>query len=115
MNHHNSVRKFGRPASQRKALLNSLARALVLAGKIETSEAKAKELRSFVEKIVTKGKLGTLSATRDIAIMIGDDAEKIVRTTLAPKYKDRKGGYTRVVKLAQVRSDASKQAIIEFV
>jgi len=115
MNHHNSVRKFGRSATQRKALLNSLARSLVLVGKIETSEAKAKELRSFIEKMITRARKPSLSVTRSIAIAIGDDAEKVMREKVAPKYKDRDGGYTRVIKLPQTRSDASKQAIIELI
>ncbi len=101
--------------AQRKALLNSLARSLVIYGKIETSEAKAKSLRSFVEKMITRAKSSSLSVTRDIAVMVGDDAEKIVREKIAPKYKERNGGYTRIIKMPQTRTDASKQAIIEFV
>jgi len=115
MRHHNSVRKFGRPSNQRKALLNSLARSLVLAGRIETSEAKAKELRPLIEKMVTKSITPTVAKTRTLVAKIGADAEKKLRETISPKYKDQNGGYTRIIKLSQVRTDASKQAVIEFI
>jgi large subunit ribosomal protein L17 len=95
--------------------MKSLARALVLEERIETSEAKAKELRPMIEKMVTKAKESNLSQIRANAVILGVDGEKKLRENIAPIFKDREGGYTRIVKLSQVRSDASKQAIIEFV
>ena len=115
MKHHKSLRTFGRTSNGRKALMKSLARALVLEEKIETSEAKAKELRPMIERMVTKAKESNLAQIRSNAVILGVDAEKVLREKIAPQYKDRDGGYTRIVKLSQTRSDASKQAIIEFV
>lgn len=115
MKHHKKIRSFGRTSNGRKALMKSLARALVLEERIETSEAKAKELRPMIEKMVTKAKESNLSQIRANAVILGVDAEKKLREEIAPQYKDRNGGYTRIVKLSQTRSDASKQAIIEFV
>jgi large subunit ribosomal protein L17 len=115
MRHHNANRKFGMVRKQRKALLNSLARSLVLHEKIETTEPKAKEVRSFVEKIITTGKKGTVAARRIIATKVGPKATKIVVDTLAKKYEDRKGGYTRIIKTKRRMSDGSSMAIIEFV
>ena len=99
----------------RKALLNSLARSLVLHGKIETTEPKAKELRPFVEKLITRGKAATVSARRDIGTKIGPNAAKILVDSLAKKYEERKGGFTRITKTKRRFSDGSKMAIIEFV
>lgn len=110
------ARKFGRLRDRRHALLRSLAQALVLRGKITTTEAKARELRSFIEKIVTKSKANTLYARRASAKNFKDKAAalKIIKD-IAPRYKDRKGGYTRIVKRMPRRSDSAKMAMIEFV
>ncbi len=116
MRHHDNVRKFGRSASQRKALLKSLARSLVLHEGIETTEAKAKELRPFVEKLITAGKANTLSSRRLVSARLGSPvAVKKIFDTLAPKYVDRKGGYTRIVKLPIRLGDGAKMAHIAFV
>lgn len=115
MRHHNANRKFGRPARQRKALLRSLARSLVVSERITTTEAKAKELRPFVEKLVTKGKSGSLAHRRFIAGEIGPRAGKKMVETIGTRYDKRTGGYTRIVKLAPRKSDGSPMAIIEFV
>jgi len=115
MKHHKNIRSFGRTSNGRKALLRSLARALVLEEKIETSEAKAKEIRPVVEKMVTKAKTATLAQVRVLIADLGEDGAKKLTETIAPRYKDRDGGYTRIMKLPQTRTDASKQAIIEFV
>jgi large subunit ribosomal protein L17 len=115
MRHHNQNKKFSRKTKVRKALVNSLARSLVLHQKIETTEPKAKALRPFVEKLVTKGKLKTLAAKRDLKMKIGLDATKVLTDTLSKKYEDRKGGYTRITKSKTRLSDGSKMAIIEFV
>ena len=115
MRHHNSNRKFGRKTNQRKALLRSLAYSLVVKGKIKTTEAKAKELRPFVEKLVTFGKKGTLASRRELDTRVGKIAGKKIATTLSPKYKETKGGYTRITKLVRRSSDGSTMAIIEFI
>jgi large subunit ribosomal protein L17 len=117
MRHHNTVRKFGRKRGQRKALIASLAEALILKEKILTTEAKAKELRGFVEPLITAGKQNTLATRRRlIARLKGRErvAKKIL-DTLSPRYADRKGGYTRVTKVFKKSSDARAQALIEFV
>lgn len=115
MRHHNQNRKFGRVTKVRRALINSLARSLVLHEKMETTEAKAKEVRPFVEKLITKGKLQTVANRRAINEKIGPKATKILVDTLAKKYEDRKGGFTRITKSKRRLSDGSKMAIIEFV
>lgn len=115
MRHHNKNRKFGRSAEQRKALLRSLARSLVMHERIETTEAKAKEVRPFIERIITRAKSGSLLARRYTASTLGDDMSKKLINEIAPRYAKRAGGYTRVVKLTPRASDAAKMAIIEFV
>ena len=116
MRHHNKNRKFGRKRDQRVALLRSLAVSLIGRGKIRTTEAKAKELRPFVEQLVTKGREGTLASRRLITARLGNSKEsKKLMDDIAPKYKDRSGGYTRIVKLPSRKSDGSKMAVIEFV
>lgn len=115
MRHSDNKRKLGRVRSQRKALLNSLARSLVLHGKIQTTEPKAKELRPFIEKIITSGKTATVASRRLIVEKVGKLAAKKVVDTISKTYADRKGGYTRVVKLPRRMSDGSAMAIIELV
>ena len=115
MRHSNSNRKFGRVRKVRNALLKSLALSLVVNGKIKTTDAKARELRPYVEKMVTQGQIGTLSSRRLLIGKIGIiGAEKIVKD-LSPKYVERKGGYTRITKLPARKSDGSAMAVIEFV
>jgi large subunit ribosomal protein L17 len=116
MRHHDNIRKFGRERGQRLALLKSLALALVTRKKITTTEAKAKELRPFVEKLVTKAKTNTLASRRILISRLGTIAgAKELLDILAPKYEKRSGGYTRIVKLARRLSDGSAMAVIEFV
>lgn len=117
MRHHNSIRKFGRVKKQREALIRSLALSLIKHGKIRTTEAKAKELRPFIEKLITKGSGGTIASRRLVISRLGGNKEggsKVV-DELGKKYKDRKGGYTRIVKMSPRPGDASKMAIIELV
>ncbi len=117
MRHHNNIRKFGRNRSQRNALLKGLALALIAHGKIETTEAKAKELRPFIEKMITKANIGTLASKRIVISRLYNltsEANKLINE-IAPKYKERTGGYTRITKLPRRSGDASKMAIIEFI
>ncbi|MDE1924860.1 MAG: 50S ribosomal protein L17 [Patescibacteria group bacterium] len=114
MRHGNVNRKFGRETNQRRALLRSLCRSLVLRGKIETSEAKAKEIRPMVEKMLTRGKNATLANRRAIISEIGESAAKKLLKT-AEDYNKRAGGYLRIVKMGPRKGDAAKMALIEFV
>ncbi len=115
MRHHNSKRKFGRVRKVRAGLMKSLALSLVKEGKIRTTDAKARELRPYVEKMITKGKIATLSSRRNLVSEIGMvGAEKIVKE-ISPKYMERAGGYTRITKLPERLSDGSLMAVIEFV
>jgi large subunit ribosomal protein L17 len=117
MHHHKTVRKFGMKAGPRRAMLSSLAEALILKEKILTTEARAKELRKVVEPMITLGKTQTL-ASRRLLIARLDGRERVAKKVfdvLSPRYKDRKGGYTRVTKVFQKSSDARKHALIEFI
>ncbi len=115
MRHGNVNRKFGRPTDQRRALLKGLARNLVLKGRITTTEARAKEIRPLVEKLVTRGKNATLANRRMLISALGDErtAAKLIKT--AEGFKTRAGGYIRIVKMGPRKGDASPMALIEFV
>ncbi len=116
MRHHSVKRKFGLEKDQRNALMRSLARNLINETKIKTTLAKAKELRPYVEKLITKAKTGTLASRRLVISRVGGVKEtKALFDTIAPKYKDRKGGYTRIIKVANRKLDAAAMAVIEFV
>ena len=115
MRHHNRNKKFGRESAQRKALISSLARSLVLFEKIKTTEAKAKALRPYIERLITHGKKATLASRRLIAGKIGGEGSKKVMDVIAPKYKKRAGGYTRITKIPVRLSDSASMALIEFV
>ncbi|MBI3632020.1 MAG: 50S ribosomal protein L17 [Candidatus Vogelbacteria bacterium] len=116
MRHHNANRKFGRETTQRRALLRSLAENLIVNGKIVTTEAKAKELRPFIEKLVTKGRDEQKSSQRVLTSKLHNrEVVKKMVVEISKKYKDRNGGYTRIVKIGRRKGDASEMAIIEFV
>lgn len=115
MRHHNKNRKFGRERNQRRALLKSLAYSLALKGKIRTTEAKAKALRPYMEKLITLGKKQTLASRRLLESRIGAGATKKIVGELSANYKDRTGGYTRITKLGPRLTDGSPVAVIEFV
>ncbi len=116
MRHSKSTKKFGLKSNKRKALYKALAVALITKEKIQTTEAKAKALRPVVEKLITKAKLQTLASVREVESKIGRGvANKKLVSEIAPKFKDRKGGYTRIIKLPRRKGDASKMALIEFV
>lgn len=108
-------RKFHRKKDQREALMRSLAEALIKNERIETTEAKAKELRPFIERLVTKSRNDTLHARRMLNRQFtGEVSEKLLKE-IGPRYKERPGGYTRIVKRGVRTGDAAKRAIIEFV
>ena len=114
MKHHRTTRKLGRERGQRKALLKSLARSLVLKGKMQTTLAKAKEVRPIVEKLITKAKNPTLSNHRLLVAFIGEAPSKKLLVD-AGSYKERAGGYLRITKMGPRKGDAADMAMIEFV
>lgn len=110
------ARKLGRTAAHRKATLANLTTQLLVYKRIETTEAKAKETRKVVEKIITKARKGTVHAQREIFKSIRDkDAVKMLFEDIVSKIGDRNGGYTRIIKLAPRFGDAAKMAVIELV
>lgn len=115
MKHLQKGRKFHREAGQRQALMKALLTALIMNGKIKTTEAKAKELRPAIEKMVTRAKVKSVQNVRITRKTLAPAVTKKLFDEVASKYKERKGGYTRIVKLGQRRSDGSKVAHIEFV
>ncbi len=116
MRHNSKKITLGRETAQRKALMRSLAENLVLHDSICTTSAKAKALRSVVEPLLTKGKKGTLADLRAIKkVLYTDQAIKKVMDILAPKYKERAGGYTRITKIGARVNDAAQMVRIEFV
>ncbi len=115
MKHKTKGRKLGRKVNERRALLRSLAVNLFRDEKIKTTEAKAKELRPYAEKIITKGVKGGLANRRLVISKVGAVAAKKVFEKIAPRYKERAGGYIRIVKLPRRKGDAARMAIIEFV
>src|SRR5690625_6380328 len=117
------ARKLGRTTDARLALLRNLATDLIIHERVETTEAKAKELKSAVEKMITLGKRGDLNARRQAAAFLynknkTDGGESVVQKLfedIATRYEDRQGGYTRVLKLGPRQGDGAKMAIIELV
>ena len=116
MRHRHGYRKLNRTSSHRAALLKNLAIALTKEERIETTLAKAKELRRYYEKLITKASKGDFNAHRAVFALLQDKActNKLV-TEIAPKYAERKGGYTRIIKTRMRRGDAAPMAIIELV
>lgn len=108
-------RKLNRKRDQRKALLRSLAVSLILKEKIKTTEAKAKEVSVFLEKQITKAKVNSLHSRRLLMRFFPEKIIKKLINEIAPKYKERKGGYTRIIKLAPRKKDGAKMAIIELI
>lgn len=106
-------RKLSREKAQRRALLLSLTKALLLHGKIKTTEAKAKEAARFAERFVTLAKKGNLASRRSFSFFTSKEAKALLRK--AETMKNRKGGYTRVVKLGPRMSNGARMAILEFV
>ncbi|MBL7156137.1 MAG: 50S ribosomal protein L17 [Candidatus Pacebacteria bacterium] len=108
-------RKLSRKTGPRKALLKGLARALFLHEKIKTTHAKAKEVSVFAEKSITRAKKGDLASTRRLACFFSKDIVKKLVDDIGKRYKQRPGGYTRIIKLGPRKSDGAKMSIIELV
>ncbi|MEK7091730.1 MAG: 50S ribosomal protein L17 [Patescibacteria group bacterium] len=116
MKHHKHTSKLGRETGQRKALMRTLAGSLFSREKIRTTEAKAKALRPFAEKVITKAKVDTVANRRLVIEVLGGpkSLDKLFKE-IGPRYLKRAGGYLRITKLAPRGGDASKMAIIELV
>jgi len=108
-------RKLSRKRDQRKALLKSLASNLLLKERMVTTQAKAKEVASFVEKKITKAKKNDLATRRYLARFFRPALVKKLIEEIAPRYQERKGGYTRIIKLGPRKRDGAKMALIELV
>lgn len=115
MRHLKKGRKFSRLARQREALLRNLAVALIEKKRITTTAAKAKELRPFVERLITSGKTKTASAIRKLYATLPESSVKKIVTGLEKQTASRDSGYTRIIKLGRRKSDGAEMAIIEFV
>ena len=116
MRHLKSGRQLSRNSSHRWAMMRNLITALLREEKIRTTDPKAKELRRWVERVITLGKAGSLHARRQALSIVQDKA--VVRKlfdTLGPRFKDRPGGYTRIIKIGIRRGDAAQMSVIELV
>ena len=120
MRHRHGYRKLGRDSEHRLALLKNLSCDLIENEKIETTVAKAKELRKYIEKLVTRAKKADFNTHRYLYAKLGSNnrakaaVQKLINE-IAPKYTNRNGGYTRIIKTRFRRGDAAEMAIIEFV
>ena len=125
-----AYRKLGRTSGHRKSMLRNLTTDVIVNGKIVTTEQRAKEVRGQVEKMITLGKKGDLTSRRraaaylmDVVADVKEDGDDIVVQTalqklfdeVAPRFKDRNGGYTRIIKMQERRGDAAKMAVLELV
>ena len=116
MRHQKRGRKLGRTASHRKAMLQNMAASVLLHKQIKTTEAKAKEARKLVERLITYGKKGTTHARRlAFAILRNKKATTILFDEIAPVYENRQGGYTRLIKLGYRPNDTSKVVLLQLV
>ena len=112
-----SYRKLGRETRQRKSILSGLTKTVILNGSVDTTEARAKEVRKFVEKLITYGKRGTLVSRRKALAFVNNDNEVVskVFNELAKKYETRAGGYTRIIKLKERVGDDALQVKLELI
>lgn len=116
MRHSKSGRRLGRKTSHREAMFRNMVTSLLAHEKITTTDAKAKEIRSVAEKMITLGKRGDLHSVRLAASIIREKSVvKKLFSTIAPRYKERAGGYTRIIKLGARNGDAAPLSIIELV
>lgn len=111
-----TLRKLGRPTDHRKAMLRNLVTSLLRSGKIETTVTRAKETKRMADKMITLAKRGDLHARRQVlAYVYDEDVVKKLFDEIGPKYADRNGGYTRVIKAGPRRGDGAEMAILELV
>jgi large subunit ribosomal protein L17 len=116
MRHGHGYRKLGRVSSHRRSMLRNMATSLLVHERIETTVPKAKELRGIVDKMITLGKRGDLHARRQAAsYLFSDEAVKKVFSDLASRFKDRPGGYTRILKKGYRFGDGADMAFLELV
>ena len=116
MRHRNKVKKLGKTASHRKAMLENMAGALIENRQIRTTLAKAKALQSFTDKLITYGKTDTVHARRlAFRLLQNRTLVKTLFDEIAPTFSDRKGGYTRIIKLGQRRGDGAEMAMLQLV
>ena len=115
MKHGKKQKQFGRVKKQRNALMINLAKSFVVEGSVTSTETKIKSLRPVVEKMITRSKKDNLANKKFLVSKTGREVTKKLITEIAPKYTQRSGGYTRIVKLPRRKSDGSKMAKIEFV
>jgi len=111
----NKGRKFGRKTDQRRIFIRSLVEALVLHGKIRTTHARAKELRGKIERLITRSKRTDLATLRYLNSHVGEEASKKLLKEIGPRYTTRQGGYTRVTRLPERKSDSAQMALIELI
>ena len=112
-----AYRKLGRDNKHRRSMLANQTKDVIMNGKVQTTETRAKEVRKFVDKMITYGKDGSLVSRRKALAFLQNDtaAVKKVFDELAPRYKDRNGGYTRILKLSERRGDDALEVILELV
>ena len=116
MRHRVEGRKFGRETDQRRLMMNNLVKSTIEHGQITTTLAKAKEMRRYVERVVTYGKNDTIHSRRLAYRVLGDRTlVKKLFTEIAPTFQDRNGGYTRIIKAGYRRGDSAPMAVIQFV
>ncbi|KKW17154.1 MAG: 50S ribosomal protein L17 [Parcubacteria group bacterium GW2011_GWA1_50_14] len=116
MRHQKEGRKFGRITGRRRSFLAILMHNLIMEGRIQTTEARAKEIKPRVERLITIAKKGDLSALKLLLRRIPKDSAYKLYHEIAPKYKDRNGGYLRIIKTSEVRKrDGVMKVVIEFV
>ena len=112
-----SYRKLGRETRQRRSILAGLTKTVIMNGYVVTTEARAKEVRKFVDKMITYGKNGTLVSRRKALAFLHNDKDVVAKVfnELAPKYQDRNGGYTRIIKITERVGDDALQVRLELV
>jgi len=115
MRHLKKGRKLSRKRSARRALYKSLISGVIRHGRIKTTLAKAKSAAPILEKLISKAKEGELSSYRQILKFLSPSLASYLIKKIAPRYQQRKGGYTRIVKVGLRKSDAARQAILELV
>lgn len=116
MRHHRSGKKLGRDPAHRKALYSNLAGSLIEHGRIKTTVAKAKAVKPIAEKMITLGRRGDLAARRQaLAYLRSNDVVHMLFADVAPRFADRPGGYTRIVKLGPRAGDSAEMVYLEFV